>query len=75
MEILADGGLPDDVMTVAAHLAASLLLIGSSALPEAHALLRGVVKEVFRRTDKGGVVFEFCKELATKYPQFTEVGA
>ena len=60
-------------MAEAAHLVSSLLLIETSFLPETRLLLRGVVEEVFRKTDKVGVVFEFCKELVTKYPQFSEV--
>ena len=60
-------------MAMGAHLVSSLLLIETSFLPETRLLLRGVVEEVFRKTDKVGVVFEFCKELVTKYPQFSEV--
>ena len=60
-------------MAMAAHLVTSLLLIETSFLPETRLLLRGVVKEVFRKTDKVGVVIVFCKELVTKYPLFSEV--
>ena len=60
-------------MAMAAHLVSSLLLIETSFLPETRLLLRGVVEEVFRKTGKVGVVFVFCKELVTKYPQFSEV--
>ena len=74
-EIIADTSLPDDVMGVATHVAASLLLVRSSALSEARPLLMGVVESVFKRTDKGSVVVEFCKELALKYAHFTEVTA
>eukprot|EP00731_Ephydatia_muelleri_P001007 Em0001g1007a len=71
-EIIADTSLPDDVMGVATHVAASLLLVRSSALSEARPLLMGMVESLFKRTDKGCVVVEFCKELALKYAHFTE---
>ena len=60
------------MVSVAVHLAASLVLI-SPAIPDCHPLLVRVVEGVCGRVEEVELVLEFFQEVAEGYPQFQEV--
>ena len=60
------------MVSVAVHLAASLVLI-SPAIPDCHPLLVRVVEGVCGRVEEVELVLEFFQEVAEGYPNFQEV--
>ena len=71
LDILSESDLPHDVVSVAVHLAASLVLV-SPAILDCQPLLVRVVEGVCGRVEEVELVLEFFHEVAG-YPQFQEV--
>lgn len=72
LDILSESGLPHDVVSVAVHLATSLVLV-SLAIPDCQPLLVRMVEGVCGRVEEVELVLEFFQEVAEGYPQFQEV--
>ena len=72
LEIISEPDLPDSVLSVALHLATSLLLL-SDVIPDTRPLLTAIVREVCGKTQAVGLVTEFFKELAGEYSEFQNV--
>ena len=77
MSILSDSSLNLQVLSVAIHLAASLILITPN-LPECHThistLVRGVCGGRVATKEEVEFIINFFQELAEKYQDFETVG-